>query len=100
MKVLEPEEFAGYETPVFLVSEAAKVEKDAKWREVSGWAYGDARVNGADWQAIYSHQMNRYEGENTCPAFHIKAVTPDGKIAHFGSIERCRYDASKVVLAA
>ena len=77
--------------PVFEVCAEAKQEKQDNWREVHGWATGDARVEHQDWRDVYAdlraNDKRDYIAAGYGPAYLFVAYLPDGEtIAHIGRI--------------
>ena len=80
-----------YDRPVFEVSAEAAAERHRNWREIRGWATGDAIVSHPDWLAVLDYVRR---GK---PLYHVAnghgweviAYTPDGQLAFGGAIEYC-----------
>lgn len=72
---------------VYIISATAALEAKANWRE-TGWAYGDATVDHADWREILRREQLRHgDPLDSHKSYSVCATTATGEGGVTGCIQ-------------
>jgi len=87
--IRENDGFAGL--PMFEICQEAYHERRKNWKEIVGWAAGDAVVHHADWKAIFDWCAKNHPDKPYHTAYgrgwEVICYLADGRLAFAGGIE-------------